>query len=390
VENSNLAGVIDSPETTSPDYAAGNFPMSHDEDVALGKPPSLQFLLGVYPEAARAAVTLVGKDKEDESQGGKINDLVPPVDAPHLLDCQTLTRMELRKKYPGEATSHRHMLERAVSHGRTIHPQFREFRKFLAAVGPQPFPKATLDRRINDDPEYAPGKVRWADKRTQSNNRRNTLLFQSSDGRQFLSSELAKLQGVEPSAIRQRRQRGWSDESVIAGKQLPPPSLSPVVEPIKVPTPDVVHIPDLDVAWVQAMHAVFPGECSVLTAAERGMLNTLASICMKACLGDQASEILDHTIKNWFDYVKTTEGDHGAFNTPTKPTIGFLIKYPRPALNLWLCANDLEMKDGFAQSKARLLSEPVKKLSVWPSAPPPAPERRMTWEELMADPHDSL
>jgi hypothetical protein len=35
----------------------------------------------------------------------------------------------------------------------------------------------------------------------------------------------------------------------------------------------------------------------------------------------------DHTIKNWFDYVKTTESDHGAFNVSIKPTIGFLIKY---------------------------------------------------------------
>jgi hypothetical protein len=137
------------------------------------------------------------------------------------------------------------------------------------------------------------------------------------------------------------------------------------------------------------MHAVFPGECSVLTAAEKGMLKTFAKMCSEACLADQASEIVDHTIKNWFDYVKTTEGDHGAFNTPTKPTIGFLIKYPRPALNLWLYANDLEMKDGFPQPKAPLLSEPVKKRSV-PEQSPTAPEPRMTCGEIMADPHDDL
>ena len=285
------------------------------------------------------------------------------------------------------------MLERAASHGRTIHPQFRQFREFLAAVGPQPFPKTTLDRRINDDPEYAPGKVRWADKRTQSNNRHNTLLFQSSDGRHFLSSELAKLQGVKPSTIRQRRQRGWSDEAIIAGKQLPPPSLTSVGEPIKATAPDVLHIPYLEVAWLQAMHAVFPGECSVLTPAEKGMLKTFAKMCSEACLADEAVEVLNHTIKNWIEYVRTAEGDHGAFNTPAKPTIGFLIKYPRPALNLWLCANALEMKDGFAQPKAPLLSEPLKKRSVpeqWPTAPPPAPEPRMTWEEIMADPNDDL
>ena len=398
MENSNLEAVIDSQEPLYLDgHNAGNFPTSKDTDVALGKPPSLEILLGVEPKAAWPNVTLVGKDKEKESQGGKIDDLSVAFDAPHLVDCEKLSRMELRKKYSREATSHRHMLEREPLLGRTIHPKFRKFREFLAAVGPQPFPKATLDRRINDDPEYAPGKVRWADKRTQSNNRRNTLLFQSSDGRHFLSSELAKLHGVKPGAIRQRRQRGWSDEAIIAGEQLPLPSLTSVGEPIKIIAPVVVHIPDLEVAWLQAMHAVYPGECSVLTAAERGMLNTLASICMKACLADQARDILDHTIKNWIDYAKTAENDHSAFNIPMRPTIGFLIKYPRPALNLWLRANDLEMKDGFPQRKAPspkapLLSEPVKKLSVpemWPSAPPPPPHRKMSWEEIMADPDDN-
>ena len=393
MEDSNSEAVIDCQETLSLDgHAAVNFPMPHDTDVVLGKPASLQILLGVSPKVALANVTLTGKVKDNGSHNEKINDEIVPVVQPHLLDCQNLSAMDLRKKYPLEATCHRKMLEREKKLGRIIHTTFRKFREFLAAVGPQPFPRATLDRRINDDPEYAPGKVRWADKRTQSNNRRNTLLFQSSDGRQFLSSELAKLHGVDPSAIRQRRQRGWSDESIIAGKQLPPPSPPSVVEPVKVSTPAVVHIPHLEVAWLQAMHAVFPGECSVLTAAEKGMLNTFAKICLEACLADEARDVLDHTIKNWIDYAKTAENDHSAFNIPMRPTIGFLIKYPRPALNLWLRANDLEMKEGFPQPKARpLRSEPMKKLSVlepWPTAPRHPPQPKPTWAGLMADPDD--
>jgi hypothetical protein len=138
---------------------------------------------------------------------------------------------------------------------------------------------------------------------------------------------------------------------------------------------------------------VAPG--SVLSGnqqAERGMLNTFASICSGACLSYYASEILDHTIKNWIEYVRTAAGDHAVFNTPTKPTIGFLIKYPRPALNLWLWANNLEMKDCLPQSKALVRSEPVNKLSVpemWPDVPPPPPHPKMTWEEIMADPDDN-
>jgi hypothetical protein len=306
VENSKLeAEVNSSQQLLSPDgHAAGNFPISHDTHVTLGKSPSLQILLGVDPKIAWANVTLVGKDKQNKSPAGKIDDGIVLVDKPHLLDCQNLSKMPLRKKYPGEAICHRKMMERAPKLGRTVDDRFHTFRDFLASVGPKPFPKATLDRIDNDDPEYAPGKVRWADKRTQSNNRRNTLLFQSSDGRQFLSSELAKLHDVDPSAIRKRAERGWTHAEIIAGKRLPPPSLPSVVEPIKAPTPDKVSNPPLEVTWLQAMNAAYPGECSVLTAAERGMLKTLAAICSEACLGAYAEEVLDHTIKNWIDYVK--------------------------------------------------------------------------------------
>jgi hypothetical protein len=86
----------------------------------------------------------VGKDKENKSLSGKIEDEIVPVDPPHLIDCQNLSRMQLRKKYPGEANSHKHMLEREPKLGRTIHPQFRDFRSFLRHVGPKPFPQATL------------------------------------------------------------------------------------------------------------------------------------------------------------------------------------------------------------------------------------------------------
>src|SRR5271166_6227050 len=160
VENSYLKAEIDSQQPLSREgHAAGNFPTSHDADVALGKSPSLQILRGVSPRVAWANVTLVGKDKENKSPGGKIDDGIIPIRPPHLVDCDNLSKMALRKKYPGEATCHRKMLERAPKLGRTVDPRFRKFRDFLASVGPKPFPKATLDR-IHNDPEYGPGKVR--------------------------------------------------------------------------------------------------------------------------------------------------------------------------------------------------------------------------------------
>ena len=385
VENSNLEAVVDPQDPPSPDgHTTGNFPVSHDTDVALGKSASLQILLGVDPKVAWANVALGGTSKQNGPPAGKIADCVVPVDLPHLLDCQTLSKMELREKYRGEATCHRKMLEREKKLGRTVHPQFRKFPDFLAVVGPKPVPKATLDRINNHDPEYAPGKVRWADKKTQNNNKSDNLTFHdAATGEHYTASRLAKLQNVKPSTIRKRQERGWTHAEIIAGERLPPPAPPTVVEPIKVPVP-IAHASQLEGAWVQAMEAAYPGECSVLTSAERGMLKTFASICSEAYLASRAGEILALMIKYWTDYVIKTRCDHAAFNTPSRPTISFLIKYPRPALTLWLGANGLEMKNGVPQPKAR---KPVSVPEPQPTAPPPPPPpepKKPTWAELMA------
>jgi len=132
-------------------------------------------------------------------------------------DLDTLTKTQLRQKYKGEANSHRNMLQRA---GKNVHKDFRALRSFLRLVGPKPTASSTLDRIDNSDPEYAPGKVRWADKRTQNANKGDTVTFHNSrTGEVYTTSRLAKLQGVSTDAIRKRHARGWSDDEIIAGKQ---------------------------------------------------------------------------------------------------------------------------------------------------------------------------
>jgi hypothetical protein len=86
-------------------------------------------------------------------------------------DLAVMSVMQLRKKYEGEANTHRNMLSRIKTKGATVHNDFRKFVDFLRVVGPKPTKKATLDRIDNKDPEYAPGKVRWADKQTQNRNK---------------------------------------------------------------------------------------------------------------------------------------------------------------------------------------------------------------------------
>lgn len=159
-------------------------------------------------------------------------------DANFLSDLQHLKAMQLREKYRREATSHRLMLYRSKLRGNTVHPALREFRSFLKVVGPMPVSRATLDRSDNTDRKYAPGKVRWADKRTQNNNKADTLTFHDQrTGEVFTASRLAKMHGVSPSAIRKRFERGWSDTEIIMnarssgrpvlGQQLSPPPLPP-------------------------------------------------------------------------------------------------------------------------------------------------------------------
>jgi len=156
-----------------------------------------------------------------------------------LNDLETMTTMALRAKYAGEANTHRNMLQRVKTCGAVVHPAFRSFPDFLRLVGPKPTKKATLDRINNDDPEYAPGKVRWADKATQNSNKGDSLIFTClTTGRIYTASQLAAKQGVSPTAIRKRRKQGWTDAEIIAGHRnnlVPVPSVVPVSSTVSIP-----------------------------------------------------------------------------------------------------------------------------------------------------------
>lgn len=154
-----------------------------------------------------------------------------------MADLDNLTIMQLRQKYRGEATAHTNMMARAKTKGAMVHPDFRAFKDFLRYLGPKPAKKATLDRIDNNDPEYAPGKVRWADKKTQNNNKGDSLVFHCPHtGRYYTASQLAVKQGVTATAIRNRRRLGWTDTEIISGsRQTRPPAAPYRSRPASVP-----------------------------------------------------------------------------------------------------------------------------------------------------------
>jgi hypothetical protein len=94
----------------------------------------------------------------------------------------------------------------------------RAVEKLVADLGLPPrgdFDQFQLDRIKNDHNaplpgtmDYRPGNVRWADGKTQSRNRRNTVKVTTDSGLQIHINELAELVGVTPGALKQRLASG--------------------------------------------------------------------------------------------------------------------------------------------------------------------------------------
>ena len=129
-------------------------------------------------------------------------------------DCQEMSAGELRTKYPGEYGSWKNMKSRCKQGLGLLHPDFADFRSFLANVGPRPSNgRTSLDRRDNLNRMYGPGLVRWSDDKTQANNRSSTIKI-AVDGVERPITELANQIGVKPDTLRKRRRRGWTDEDI--------------------------------------------------------------------------------------------------------------------------------------------------------------------------------
>lgn len=91
--------------------------------------------------------------------------------------------------------------------GITIHQKWvDDFKNFLFDMGRKPSPDFSIER-INNDEGYYPWNCRWADRRSQSNNRRSSKKVEI-DGVEKSYAEWARVAGITTEAFSARMKAG--------------------------------------------------------------------------------------------------------------------------------------------------------------------------------------
>ena len=133
-----------------------------------------------------------------------------------LAEIATLTRMQLRQRYKSTYGSWSNMKQRC-RHGKTLSPEFTDFRDFLRHMGPKPGPGYSLDRIDSKNPVYGPGECRWADIYTQNQNRKNSVRI-NCNGESLTAAEWARRTDQKAETLRRRKKNGWTDREVVVGR----------------------------------------------------------------------------------------------------------------------------------------------------------------------------
>lgn len=120
-----------------------------------------------------------------------------------------------------EAGAWRAMRARCRNHpnyagrGITVCKQWmRSFDAFFTAMGPRPSKRHSLDR-IDNNGNYSPKNCRWATRKEQAGNKRDTRRIRAFGTTRILV-EWARLSGLTHGLIHARLKHGWPAESAIA------------------------------------------------------------------------------------------------------------------------------------------------------------------------------
>jgi hypothetical protein len=98
--------------------------------------------------------------------------------------------------------------------GITVCKRWQSFENFYSDMSPSYLPGLTLDR-INNDLGYSPQNCRWADRKTQTRNRRLAVMIDTPLGRMSIL-EASKHSGLTYLGMYFRVRAGWPKEQLFA------------------------------------------------------------------------------------------------------------------------------------------------------------------------------
>ena len=97
--------------------------------------------------------------------------------------------------------------------GITVCERWLKFENFLADMGERPSLSHSLDR-VDVNGSYSPENCRWATRKQQQRNMRNSH-FVEVNGQRVTVAEAVEITGIPNDVLRSRLRRGWSEQDAL-------------------------------------------------------------------------------------------------------------------------------------------------------------------------------
>ena len=123
--------------------------------------------------------------------------------------------------------------------------------------------------------------------------------------------------------------------------------------------------------WRDVYLEVHGGYVVPLTLKQKGQLKHFGKVCPPG----KAADIVEYALRHWLIFTEAAESDAGAYNTPAKPSIDFLVKYVAVAVQI---AAPKPAPTGY---QAKLHPIPPVQLT---AQPPAAGSEKATLDEVLA------